>query len=95
MRKFPYDNEEVDNFFDNNGDDDDEDFDEDENFDDFDEMISIDLTNININQKIMETAISIAEKTWFWNFRSLNKRLEILEKIYQRLRNMFLDADPK
>lgn len=94
MRKFPYDNEEVHNFFGNGGDDDDSGDDDDgENYDDYEEMISIDLTNISVNQKVMETALRVAEKTWGWFFMSADKKLSLVEKIYKKLKVLFLEQE--
>ena len=95
MRRFGYNDddfpEDVNHFFNISDDDDDDDFEEDfdEDFDEDDpvmtEMIQIEIASQDLNQKIFSTALQIAEKTWFWNFKSISSKLNLIKKIYSEI----------
>lgn len=89
MRRFNYDDNddyqyEVDSFF-----SDELDFDEEESM-----MIETELMELanavfvsyEINQKLLKLSIQTAKKSFFWKFRSLDKKLEIIAKIYFSLK---------
>lgn len=80
--------EEVDNFF-GEEDDDDEDYEDDE-----EDLAAeareiaeeLDLVNFDLNQKLLDRAIRVSEKTFLWRWRSHNTKLRIIAETY-----MFLD----
>jgi hypothetical protein len=79
-------------------------FDDDDNFDkndsdsseEFnlkDELLSAqqeqtDLLKMDVDEKILNDAISLASKDWFWIFRSSKKKIEIISKIYRSLKKI-------
>lgn len=57
-------------------------------FDEFDEndiieMAQVNLVSYDINQKILQSAIKVAENSLFWRFKSPRKKLELIKNIYQ------------
>jgi hypothetical protein len=79
-------------------------FDDDDNFDkndsdsseEFnlkDELLSAqqeqtDLLKMDVDEKILNDAISLASKDWLWIFRSSKKKIEIISKIYRSLKKI-------
>lgn len=90
-------NDEINHFFDDedfDDDDDDEDFDEDgimyDNYDYIKDpnllaIVQTSLATLEINGKTMESAIKVAEKTLFWRFYSIKRKLNLIADIYQQL----------
>ena len=53
-------------------------FDEDEII----EMAQVNLVSYDLNQKILQASIQVAEHSFFWRFKSLNKKLKLIREIY-------------
>ena len=58
-------------------------------FEDFEDDI-IDVANVGIfkddlNQRQLELCIKIAEKSFFWRFRTIKYKLKTIEKVYKTL----------
>lgn len=49
------------------------------------EVMHVDLAQNELNQGLISKAISIAEKSWFWSFRSTKSKMKEIEEIYQQL----------
>jgi hypothetical protein len=41
-----------------------------------------------LNQKMLTIALQLAEKTWFWRWKSPQKKLEIIEDTYNKLNDI-------
>jgi hypothetical protein len=41
-----------------------------------------------LNQKMLQIALQLAEKTWFWRWKSPEKKLKIVENIYNKLNDI-------
>lgn len=55
------------------------------------EVMHMDLTQNELNQSLLEKAISIAEKSLFWCFRSTASKLKQIDEIYKQLMKMTKD----
>jgi hypothetical protein len=95
MRRFNYDDNEefrddVDKFF---GDEDD-DLDEMEKYQDLvEEQFALEEAQIEIeysklNQRILQTAVSICEKSFWWSFFSLHTRTKMITDTYKKLKKL-------
>jgi len=51
-------------------------------------IMHVDLVQIELNQKLLEQATKIAEKSLFWKFRSTKSKLEAIENIYETIADM-------
>jgi hypothetical protein len=79
-----------------NFDDDDFDKNDSDSSDEFnlkDELLSAqqeqtDLLKMDVDEKILNDAISLASKDWLWIFRSSRKKIEIIGKIYRNLKKI-------
>ena len=47
-----------------------------------------DLLKMDVDEKILNDAISLASKDWLWIFRSSRKKIEIIGKIYRNLKKI-------
>lgn len=88
MRRFDYDDnedhrKEVDNFFSNDEltPEDYEQFINDEKFD-----VEFKIVNQEMNHRLLRTSVKIAENSFFWKFYSLDTKLQMIDKIYTKLR---------
>lgn len=57
------------------------------------DLANLDLIAIELNRKVMEMTIDMAKQTWFWRFKSLDARLEIIDKIYNKLNKLIVIED--
>lgn len=94
MSKYRYDDDEEDQW-DPNEDEDDDDEEEDEEFDEeFDdpdlefEIERIEIANREINEQLLNDAIEICSKSWFWYFRKIDSKLEQIKKTYSVLKSL-------
>ena len=51
--------------------------------DDLMEMAQVNLVSYDLNQKVLQASIQVAENALFWRFKSVHKKLELIEKIYR------------
>lgn len=99
MERF-YDDDEEPIFGSNDDDDiDDEDDDDDDEIEFIDQqgiidVMHVDLAQIELNQHLLGKAIEIAQRSWFWRFKSHERKMDEIEKIYQRLLQI-TDNKPK
>jgi hypothetical protein len=75
------------------GDDIPEDDSNDDGFNLKDELLSAqqeqtDILKLDVDEKILNDAISLASKDWFWFFRSSKKKLEVIAKTYRSLKKI-------
>lgn len=49
------------------------------------DVMHMDLAQTELNQHLLSKAIEIAEKQWFWSFRSSDYKMKEIESIYRRL----------
>lgn len=80
------DDEKDEPFFDTDDDDDDGDGEETIAYIDNDDMITVmqmELARTELNQKLLDRAILLAEKAWFWQFRSNEYKTKQISRIYQ------------
>jgi len=47
------------------------------------EMAQVNLVSYDLNQKILQSAIKVAENSLFWKFKRPRKKLELIKKIYR------------
>lgn len=95
MRAFDYGNDrddfqDINNFmYQDEDDDDDQEDDIDEiDWDDEEEMLrmaQMDLVASDLNQRLLESTIKLLEKSWFWRFKSIEIKLEMIESVYVQL----------
>ncbi len=52
------------------------------------EVMQMDLTQNELNQALLAQAISVAEKSFFWRFRSTSSKMKEINEIYKRLMQM-------
>jgi hypothetical protein len=57
------------------------------------DLANLDLIAIELNRKMMGMTLALAKQTWFWRFKSLNTKLEIIEKIYKTLNKLIITED--
>jgi hypothetical protein len=50
-----------------------------------DSIQEMEMFEMNLNASILEMAIGLSEKSWLWRFRSVKKRVEIVNKAYRLL----------
>ena len=46
------------------------------------EMAQVNLVSYDLNQKILQASVQVAENSFFWRFKSVNKKLKLIRKIY-------------
>jgi len=87
-------NNESDDFFDNAEDLEDEEMDNEEEFtayideEDLMRLLEEQVAHIKLNQNLLKMAIAIAKAKPFWNYRSEKKQMNIVNNIYQYLKNI-------
>ncbi len=47
-----------------------------------------DLLKMDVDEKILNDAISLASRDWFWYFRSAKRKIEIIAKTYKSLKKI-------
>lgn len=52
------------------------------------EVMQMDLTQNELNQALLAQAISVAEKSFFWRFRSTASKMKEIGEIYKTLMEM-------
>lgn len=52
------------------------------------EVMQMDLAQNELNQDLLAKAISIAEKSLFWRFRSTKSKMKEIQEIYKELVDM-------
>jgi hypothetical protein len=89
--------------FDDNEDDDDDDYgndsDKEDNIDELflkDQIIAVqqennDLLLMEIEQKILESAISFCKSSWFWSFRTMSSKMKLIKKAYRQFKGLVED----
>jgi hypothetical protein len=96
MRRFNYDEnedsrEEVDNFFNGDGDLNGNDFGDFDDFIDDDEImqeLQYEILSREANNRLLKTTIRMCEKSFWWRFYSVDKKIEHIEKVYNKLRKL-------
>jgi len=48
----------------------------------------IDLIDKKLNQNLLNEAINLLSKSFFWKFKSLDSKLEMIEETYQKLHTL-------
>lgn len=46
-----------------------------------------DLLLMEVEQKLLKNAISVAKSDWLWMFRSTNSKLRIIKRIFRQFKN--------
>ena len=49
------------------------------------DVMHMDIDQSKINQGILEKSISVAKSSWLWNFKNIDDKLKIIEKIFFKL----------
>lgn len=52
------------------------------------EFAQIDLLDKKLNQNLLNETINLLSKSFFWKFKSIDSKLEMVEDAYQRLRKL-------
>ncbi len=48
----------------------------------------VELSYIDLNQKLLQKTIKLCEKSLFWNFYSLQTKLNMISKAFLKLKNL-------
>lgn len=61
-----------------------------------DQIISVqqennDILKMEVEEKLLEIAIMVCQKSWFWSFRSVTGKMRLIKKVYKQFRNLLLD----
>lgn len=52
------------------------------------DLAQIDLLDKKLNQSLLDSVISLLSKSFFWKFRPLDSKLEIIENTYKKFRSL-------
>lgn len=52
------------------------------------QLDQVDILQQDVDEKIMQDAISIASKDWLWYFKKPATKMKIIKKVYIQLKNM-------
>lgn len=52
------------------------------------QAMRIELAEVELDQDLMDKAINIARQSWFWSFKSNEKKMRDIEFIYQNLKRI-------
>ena len=55
-------------------------------------MAHVDLINTNLHHQLMNTAIKLASKDWWWKFRSQEYKLKKITTAYRHLNKLVVEA---
>ena len=58
------------------------------------QAMQIDIAEIRLSHEILDKAIRIAEKRWFWSFKSHLKKVETIQEIYYELMRIVSRTEP-
>lgn len=83
-----HDNDEDDSFFDANDISDDEAIIEYIDRQNVVDVMQMELAQTELYQKLLDKAVEIAKSNWLWRFRSSEKKIDDIEKIYKKLFSM-------
>jgi len=50
--------------------------------------MQLDIAEQQLNQELMDRAIGIAKQSWFWSFKSIEKKMSEIELIYNHLKSI-------
>jgi len=50
--------------------------------------MQLDIAEQQLNQELMNRAIKIAKQSWFWSFKSIEKKMSKIELIYNHLKRI-------
>ena len=61
-----------------------------------DQIISVqqennDILKMEVEEKLLEIAISVCQKSWFWSFRSVTSKMRSIKRVYKQFRNLLLE----
>jgi hypothetical protein len=61
-----------------------------------DQIISVqqennDILKMEVEEKLLEIAISICQRSWFWYFRSTLSKVRAVKKVFRQFKNMLLN----
>lgn len=61
-----------------------------------DQIISVqqennDILKMEVEEKLLEIAITVCQKSWFWSFRSVSGKMRLIKKVYKQFRNLLLE----
>lgn len=56
------------------------------------EQDQINLVTEELNQSLLEMAVKIAEKSWFWRFKSPASKASIITRIYKRMKKLIREG---
>lgn len=52
------------------------------------DVMQMDLAQTELNQHLLSKAIEIAQKSWFWCFKSAEAKMDEIEVIYKKLQKI-------
>lgn len=52
------------------------------------QLEQVDILQQDVDEKIMQDAITIASRDWLWYFRSPQAKMKVIKKIYIQLKNI-------
>lgn len=53
----------------------------------------MEMFEMEFNGKVLQMAVDMAEKTWLWRFRSVEKKIAIIQKTYDALNAILASTD--
>jgi|LakMenEpi03Aug12_release.lakeMendotaPanAssembly.Ray.scaffolds.fasta_scaffold841435_1 hypothetical protein len=61
-----------------------------------DQIISVqqennDILKMEVEEKLLEIAIAVCQKSWFWSFRSVASKMRSIKRVYKQFRNLLLE----
>lgn len=52
------------------------------------QLDQIDILQQDVDEKIMQDAITVASKDWFWSFRSSSTKMKTIKRIYVQMKKI-------
>ncbi len=85
MKRFNYEDDyEDENFY---LDEDDDDIEDDE-YGQLVDVFQLNLVQYELNQNLIAKTIAFLEKSWFWKFKSTEKKLKLIEETYNKFKEL-------
>jgi hypothetical protein len=61
-----------------------------------DQIISVqqennDILKMEVEEKLLEIAIAVCQKSWFWSFKTVGSKMRSIKRVYKQFRNLLLE----
>jgi hypothetical protein len=64
-----------------------------ENFSEDSDLIDFNLAVLGFNCKVFEMTVKLVKSSWFWRFKSLESKLNIIEDTYKKISNLIIKEE--